>query len=495
MPSGELTRDRDGSGGLPLPRAGSGYPAWLPVAAAAALALAAAGLVVGLGQALPTGRQATVVLVIAVAAPSLLLFLVQFRAVLLAYLFALPLMLPGPLLAGLNGGELMTLGMLALATLGLWQRPERVAAGAAALAPLLWPVLAFAVVSVASVVVNGVYTAEGLISAVLKVVAFGVIALLVYVYADTRDHALSLLRAVLLGGVAVAFYSIYAYLMGWTFTERYGIHRAYGTFSTWNHLGGFMALVSVPTLAMAVRTRRPALRLLLGVGFMAQIVALLLSLTTGSVVALVGGAALASVFVLRVGWRRIAGGAVLALITFAAVLATNPLLRDKLARLDERVIDRLMTYQVGLSMFRDQFWFGFGTSERVHAILHISNRYTMTSFGQTRTVPHNSLLLMGVEKGVFGLVIFTLMVGASLWLVLRCRRAFAESSYALLYHGLIVGLLAFLLQSMTNNLIVHARLGILYFALVALTVRLAEMTGPGSAESDPDAPARAPPGG
>ena len=53
--------------------------------------------------------------------------------------------------------------------------------------------------------------------------------------------------------------------------------------------------------------------------------------------------------------------------------------------------------------------------------------------------------------------------------------------------GLMVGVLAFLVQNMTNTLVLHARIGIVFFALVALAARFAEQaqaeqaSGPGIA--------------
>lgn len=448
--------------------------AWPRRATLAALAVAAGFAVVALGQWLGPGRQPAAVAVLAALVPALFLFLARPRLVLLSYLFLLPLAVPLPVGAGLNAGEALTLVMVVLGSVALWYSRERLSLALSALAPVLWPLAAFVAVSAASSIVNDVDTVEGLIAAIFKGLAFGVVAVLVYVHADDRSSARALLLAILLGGAAVAFYSILAYLAGWSYSTTYGYNRASGTFSTWNHLGGFMALVSMPTLALAVAARKPSVKAFLLLAFVAEITALLLSLTLGSVVALLLAAAVGAVFLFRVSWRRLALSAFVAGAAFLAIWFANPLLRDKLLRIDERVIDRLRTYQVGLSMFRDQFWFGFGSPEMVERVLLLSTRYGVTAFGETSTVPHNALLLMGVEKGVFGLIFFSLLVGASLWLVVRGRRRFEGTSLDVLHQGLVVGALAFLIQSMTNNLVVHARLGILYFAIVALTVRFGE---------------------
>ena len=158
------------------------------------------------------------------------------------------------------------------------------------------------------------------------------------------------------------------------------------------------------------------------------------------------------------------------------MIATNADLQEKLTRIDERTLDRVRSYQVGVAMFRDKFLLGFGTqSEVIDALWYGEADYGLTGLGASSSVPHNSLLMIGVEKGALGVLFFVLLIVGLLRLLLRQRATFRDSRYALLYAGVVVSVLGFMIQDLVNNLILHARLSIIFFAVVALTVRLAEV--------------------
>jgi O-antigen ligase len=306
----------------------------------------------------------------------------------------------------------------------------------------------------------------------------------VYLHADTERHARQLLVAVLVGAAAEAAYSLGAFALGLDYYSTYGYNRASGTFSTWNHLGGFMALTSIPTLAYALYARRPVVRWLLLLAFAAEIVTLLLTLTLGSILGLAVGGFFAAVFMFRIPLQRIAAGVAVSGIAFLAAFLFNPLLQEKLGRIGERVVDRLITYTVGVSMLEDRFWFGFGSQARVVEALFLPLRgYTLTPFGESGVVPHASVLSMGVEKGIFGAVFFLLIIVGAIRVLLRQRARYSGTSQNLLFQGMVVGLLAFIVQDLTNNLLLHARLGILFFSLLAVAAALGRHL---LAERDPD---------
>lgn len=455
----------------------------------AGMAPLATGLVIGAVVALLSvfGVRAQVLaaLVIALPVPVLLMFLLRPVLAFGLYLAVLPVVLDAPFAEGLNAGEMLTLGMMALTPVALWSHRQQAVPALRSLLPIVLPLVALAVLSVASILANGVGDAQEIISAVVKMLAFAAVPVLVYMVADRPERVRLLVQAILLGGTAVAVYSIVAYLAGWSYSAQYDWNRAHGTFENWNQLGGFMVLVSMPTLALALSPGSNTRRMSFGLMFVLQVVALLLSSTLGSLVALLAGGAVAMLFLFRVRWSAVLASVVLFLIGFATVYFTNPLLQDKLTRIDERVLDRLMTYAVGWSMMRDQFWFGFGSQSRVTDALRYGDAdYGLTIFGHASAIPHNSFLLMGVEKGILGLLLFAALVLGALLVLLRRRRALLASRRAVLYQGIVVGGLAFLIQNMTNNLILHARIGILFLSLVALTARLGEEAAEPGAESE-----------
>lgn len=444
----------------------------LRLAAFVLLALVAAALVVWLGT-LGEGRQRMAVLLLSVGLPLLLVFLARPLRGLQLYLVLLPLMASGATIGGLNAGEALTLAVLILALATSWGHRDRIGSGVRELSPILWPILGLGLVSVASLLVNGVSDPAEILSALFKILAFGLIALIVYLYADTLARAKGLLLAVVVGSLLEVVFSLGAFTLGFSYYELYDYNRAAGTFTTWNHLGGFMALTSMPTLAYALYTPRRTVRWILLLTFVGQIVTLLLTLTMGSLLGLLVGGLVAGVIMFRIPLRRIAGaGAALAGV-FLVVYLANPLLQDKVTRLGERVTDRLITYSVGVSMLSDRIWLGFGSQTRViDALFSTTRDYRMTPFGESGVVPHASVLSIGVEKGILGIAFFLLLVFGVLRVLMRQRDRFRGTAENMVYQGMVVGLLAFLVQDMTNNLLLHARLGIIFFALVAVAAAM-----------------------
>ncbi|MEJ2502281.1 MAG: O-antigen ligase family protein [Gemmatimonadota bacterium] len=441
-------------------------------------AAAVAGGLVALLGALGPALQVAVVLGVGLGFPLLLLFVVRPHMALAAYLAALPLVLPVPLAGGLNAGELLTLAILVLGALSLWEARERVVEALFRLAPFLVPLAGLGVVSVVSLVVNGITALEDVVSALFKVLAFGLVAVLVHMHADTRGKARTLLAGAALGAALVAVYAVTAWLLGWSYSAEFDWNRASGTFENWNLLGGFMALMSMPTLALAAMVRRRGVKLLLGTAFVLEILALLLSLTLGSLLGLVVGAGFTVLFLMEGGRKRVVPALVLGALAFGVAFSTNPQLRDKVMRIDERLNDRLITYAVGINMFRDRFWWGFGSEWRLAEELQLGEAdYGITSFGQAAIVPHNSFLKIGVEKGVMGVILFTAVVLGALHVLFRHRARLKRSPSAPLYYGTAAGVLAFLVQNMTNDILLHARIGIVFFVLLAVLDRVAMQTG------------------
>ncbi len=439
------------------------------------LALLAGWVVVAL-EGLGPARHRAAVLFIGVAAPALIIFLAWPLVGFQLYLATLPLVGAQAVVGGLNGGEVLTLGVLALGGATFWTVRERLGDALRTLAPILWPIAALSVVSVASVVVNGATAPAEILSALLKILAFGLIAVLVYLHASTWSRARALLVAVLIGAFLEAAYSLVTFAVGLDYYATYGYHRATGTFSTWNHLGGFMALTSVPTLAFALQAERRKVRWLFLGFFAAEIVALLLSLTLGSILGLLVAGVIAGLFLVRIPVRRIGMGLLAFGLVFLTVFAASADLRYKIANIGGRVVDRLITYAVGVSMLQDRLWFGFGSQSRVaEALFDPTRAYRFTVFGESGVVPHASVLSVGVEKGIFGVLFFVLLVIGAIRLLVAQRERFRTPRQAILYQGLVVGALAFLVQDMTNNLLLHARLGIIFITLVTLTVAMGQL--------------------
>lgn len=429
-------------------------------------------------------QQVAAVVLLGLAVPAAMLMVARPHVAVAGYLCVLPLLLDWGVGAGLNAGEALTLVMLVWGVVSLWEAHGRIEPAVRALWPLIWPLMMLALVSVVSLAVNGITAFQEVAGALLKMIAFALMAILVHMHADTPAKASRLLTAALVGAVGVAVYAVVAYVAGWSYDEVYDWNRAAGTFEHWNQLGGFMALMGMPALALAIASRSPAGRLAWAGAFALMMAALLLSQTLGSVLALIVAFGIAGVFLVRIGWGRLFAAGLLLAASFAVVFATNEELRDKVLHVDERVMDRLRTYAVGVAMFRDRLWFGFGSEERLTDELWFGEAdYGLTMFGASSSVPHNAFLQIGVEKGIFGAVLFAIVIVGALRILLRHRRVLMQSRHSLLYQGIAVGVIAFLVQNMTNSIALHARIGIVFFALIALVDRLGTQTSSEPASS------------
>lgn len=416
--------------------------------------------------------QSALIVGMATGPAALLLFVLRPNTALAVYLFVLPLIVSVPIVGGLNGGEILSLLVVIVGMLTLWQSGDRILPSAARLGPILLPIAGLVAVSMISLLVNGILRFEEVASAVLKYVAFAIVPFLVHVHLRDAQQARNTLVALLLGGGGVAVYALVSYLAGWTYSAEYDWNRPMGTFENWNLLGACMALMAPPTLGFAV-ARTGMTRVLFALLFALEIVVMLLSLTLGSMLGIVV-AAVVLVFLVR---PRMSS--VLAIITLAVLAAgigysTAPALREKVEQFDERMTDRLRTYATGAMMFRDKFWWGFGSEQNMAVeIMGGEADYALTRFGGSPVVPHNAFLKVSAEKGVFGLLTFTAAVLGSLFVLFRVRRNYAGTRDEVVYYGIVGGLLAFLVQNMTNDLLQHARLGILFFAMLAAVDRMA----------------------
>lgn len=448
------------------------------------LLAAAGGSAVALLSPLGATLQIAAVAGLALGPPGLLLFLVRPHLALAGYLMLLPLMVPVALVGGLNAGEMLTVSILLLGALSLWEARGRALESMRLLGSVLVPLAALAVVSVVSLVVNALTGLEDIVSALFKVLAFGLVAVLVHMHADTRAQARTLLGGAVAGATLVALYSVVAYILGWSYSEEYQWNRALGTFGNWNQLGGFMALMSPPTIALAALARGWMVRVAMVLAFVLQIAALLLSLTLGSMLGLVLGGGFTVLFLMPGGRRRVIPVLLLGALTFGGALAGSPELRDKLTRFDERLEDRLLTYVVGFNMFRDRVWWGFGSEQNLKEELLLGEAdYGVTSVGTKHIIPHNTLLKVGVEKGVLGVLVFGLLLVGALRLLFRQRPRLAGTRDAPLFYGVAAGVLAFLVQNMTNDILLHARIGIVFFVLLALLDRISRTAHPASGRS------------
>lgn len=392
------------------------------------------------------------------------LYLTRPHVVVNAYILVLPFLISDPEGGGINPGEVLSLGVVAagLPLLLLMRKPVTGPVRTIAVA-----FLALGVVGTVSVVMNDVVSLPNVANGAVKYVVLALTATLLYAFNDTEAKAEALLKVLVVSGVGVALFSLFEYATGRSYFPEYGYSRASGTFEHWNELGGYMALVSFPTLMFAVRSRVLATRVVLFLAWALELVALLLSLTLGAVVGIAIGALAGAVLYFRRGFLKTLLGALVGVGVIALVWQTVPEVREKFESADTRVDDRFATYTTGLSALADNFWIGVGSqSELLEAVLR-SNRVGPS----VSVVPHNAFLALGVEKGILGPVLLLVAVVAALRTVIKKRRDIAGPDRLLIY-GIGMGSIAFLTQNMTNLLLLHARLAAVWLAFHVVAARL-----------------------
>jgi O-antigen ligase len=222
--------------------------------------------------------------------------------------------------------------------------------------------------------------------------------------------------------------------------------RATGTIGqSSNFLGAYIVttLPMIGAMAALVKGRR---RLWYAAGGVAAFAALLLTFTRGALIAGVLGLVLFVVLALP---RRALPWAIAALVVVGGAFLAVPQAR---ARLSDVSSDRRALWYSGTKIFADNpvFGVGFGNYRKVQE----SNtaRYVNTPYGAAFSTAHNGILAIAAEGGAFQagavlfLVLFTLASG---WRAVRGARGSPE---VVLIAGAFAGVVAFLIQSMTNTL-------------------------------------------
>ena len=248
--------------------------------------------------------------------------------------------------------------------------------------------------------------------------------------------------------------------------------RAQGLAGGANELAAALVVGLVLALAIiAQRTTGPGLRLWLAFGASLSVLALFLSLSRGGLVAL--GAALVTAVVVGGRWRWRA--LVVALTVVATTLVYFGLFASLPAR--ERVTQvaggtgRSDLWTVGWRMVEDNAVVGVGAGNFKTSSIHYlvePGALTTDEFIITKPkVAHNTLLEILAETGSVGLGLFLLILGASMWSLLRAARMFERlkaRDLELLARALLVALVGYLVA----GLFISANYSKLLWLLIAL---------------------------
>lgn len=241
-----------------------------------------------------------------------------------------------------------------------------------------------------------------------------------------------------LGTSASALAGLLALGFGYsTYDGRLAAH-----FSSPNHLAMLLAPGVVIGCVLAILTRQPTTRWIIGAGTLGIVAALVATRSYGVIVATLAG--LLVVLLGQVGWRRMVRSWVMpvALLTLAFLLVPE-LSTEKfqsLINFDERssIASRLMIWQAGAAIARDSFPWGIGIGQFQTAYLAYQTFFP-PYLEWAVPEPHQLLLAWYLSVGILGLAGVLGCLAAIIRKLWRCARTNYpdEALLAWCYLGLI----------------------------------------------------------
>lgn len=244
--------------------------------------------------------------------------------------------------------------------------------------------------------------------------------------------------------------------------------RVFATFDNPNFYAEYLVLLFAVTLALLFVERGP-LRYVAAALLSAQAIALLLTYTRGSWLALVLGIAIALLMIDgRLIWPFVLGGS-----------ALLPLAPGAMARmlsvfsLEGTASFRLKLWEVaGIAMAKRPL-FGMGMGRFYDAFKDAVLNSSQLNVGVLIYGAHNSYFQLGAEIGVVGMIAFA-------WFVLEAcrmgafynRRMGTDLQARLANAALTAGLVAFAINALTSNAFQHPRGAVFFFVLAGVQAGL-----------------------
>lgn len=284
------------------------------------------------------------------------------------------------------------------------------------------------------------------IGAVTRYAPNAMLFLVVYAAVRTREQAMWLVGALLIGALVSAAYGLAVPV------EAGAEERLSGAFGNANETAAALAVgvALAGGLAFALRDR-PWLRLGAIIGVPLSMIALFMTVSRGGIVALV---AVLVAAVLIAGQRRKAAiaavvlAAVTAVVYFGAV--AGPEAREHLLKSNGGT-GRSDIWKVGWRMVEANPVLGVGAgnfaSSSVHYLLEPGTIMRPDFIVDNPKVAHNTYLEVLAELGVVGLVLFLALIGSALATMLKAARLFAargDREMEVLARAVLIALVGFL---------------------------------------------------
>lgn len=281
----------------------------------------------------------------------------------------------------------------------------------------------------------------------------------------------SCLYALVISAAAVALYGIYQNYFGtlstvWqdtsVFTEIKG--RVISTFENPNVLGEYLILVIPITIALMASTENALGRFGLFAAVAAECACLVFTWSRGAWI----GFAIATVIFLCVSSKYFMTAGLLSIpviATFAVFKIDSSIIRRITSFGDSSTSYRLDIWEGVLRMLEDIGIYGIGIGEGAFRKL-----YPVYSLAEIEAAPHshNLYLQISVETGFFSLIVFLLFICAFTQCSLSFCKSAVNRSNRLIALGIFCGVLAFLIQGLTDYVWYNNRIFLLFWLITGL---------------------------
>lgn len=283
--------------------------------------------------------------------------------------------------------------------------------------------------------------------------AFGIVA--VHVANSSPRRIRQVLWAIVFSAAATSLYAIATGSAQQAVDSATAVtNRATGSFTHPNQLAFFLVMALPAAIVMAVRTGRPALRLLAAGSSVVIFVSLVLTLTRGAFI----GVAVALVFMLVwAPFRRVIAGVLLVLAVIAAANFNTISHSKEINLVGARIATVTNPQQANQNNERLRIWSTVPQIVSDHPVFGLalgnfpdySLQYALSEGGQPFEHAHNITLTVLAEQGIPGLILFliTLFFAARAALVALGRKASPLFPYAL---AMIAGLGGLFVNGLTD---------------------------------------------
>lgn len=305
-----------------------------------------------------------------------------------------------------------------------------------------------------------------------KPIFFSVLLLVIITRFRDDKRLKVLIFTILISSFFVGFLCFYALL---TLKPIWAIDqealRVSGTFAFHNHLSGYEVLMLFLAIGLYFEARNKYVRAFLVLVITLSTIAQLTSLTLGGILGIIAG----TFTLMMMKEHRLRNFAILLIILVVVSLGVflfYPPMVEKFSIISERITNRIIINYVGLKLIKSHFWFGVGSE--IEEFIESHQHLRSTPFGQAWDLPHNLFITTFAESGFFYFSALIVLLYFGFRRIIKTVTAIKNSKNKDFYKSILAGMVAFLMQCMSNNLFWHVRLGIYFFLYFALLIKLDE---------------------